>query len=151
MNYGGTLIVVDDIAKSRNFYENVLEQKVLMDLGEHISLENGLSLQANYEEIVGKPLGRKTQANNFQLYFEAENIEDWEKKLDGTDGVEWIHRPKEYPWGQRSMRFYDPDKYIVEVAEHMECVIKRFLKQGLSAEEAAERTMYPVEYVEGLR
>ena len=67
MKYGGTLLIVDDMEKSKYFYETILEQKVLMDLGEHVSLDNGLSLQANYEAMIGKSLNRKTAANNFQL------------------------------------------------------------------------------------
>ncbi len=39
MKYGGTLLIVDDMEKSKYFYETILEQKVLMDLGEHVSLE----------------------------------------------------------------------------------------------------------------
>ena len=52
MKYGGTLLIVDDMEKSKYFYETILEQKVLMDLGEHVSLDNGLSLQANYEAMI---------------------------------------------------------------------------------------------------
>lgn len=148
MKYGGTLIVVNDIVKSKEFYENIMEQKVLMDLGAHVSLENGLSLQADYESIVGRTLDIKKEANNFQLYFEVENIEKWEKKLDQTEGIEFLHHLKEYPWGQRSMRFYDFDRYIIEISESMECVIKRYLEQGLSAEQVSLHTMYPKEYIE---
>jgi hypothetical protein len=37
--------------------------------------------------------------------------------------------------------------HIVEVAESMESVVIRFLKQGLSVEETAERTMFPIDFV----
>lgn len=151
MKYGGTLIIVKDIVKSRNFYENIMEQKVLMDLGEHISLENGLGLQSNYEAIVGKPLNIKEQANNFQLYFEVDNIENWEDKLKKVEDIEFIHDLKEYPWGQRAIRIYDYDKYILEISESMESVAIRYLKQGLSVEETAKRTMFPVEFIEKLQ
>lgn len=150
MKYGGTLLIVDDMEKSKYFYETILEQKVLMDLGEHVSLDNGLSLQANYEAMIGKSLNRKAAANNFQLYFETDRIDDWERKLEAIEGVEFIHHSTEYPWGQRSMRFYDFDKYIIEAAESMECVIRRYLSQGLAVEEVSKRTMYPVEFVEML-
>ena len=65
-------------------------------------------------------------------------------------GLEFIHGSKEYPWGQRVMRFYDYDKYIVEVAESMESAARRFLAQGFSVEETAERAMFPVEFVKRL-
>jgi predicted enzyme related to lactoylglutathione lyase len=43
MKYRGTLISVSDMAKPKNFYEKVMGQKVIMDLGVHVSFENGLS------------------------------------------------------------------------------------------------------------
>ena len=151
MKYQGTLLAVSDMAKAKHFYETVMEQKAMMDLGVHVSFERGLSLQSNYTEIVGKDLKMQERPNNFQLYFEVEDIDFWQSKIKGLSGIEFLHEPKEYPWGQRSMRFYDYDKYIVEIAESMESVVKRFLSQGLSVEETAERTMFPVEFVKQLQ
>jgi predicted enzyme related to lactoylglutathione lyase len=150
MRYGGTLIAVSDMEKAKYFYEVVMEQKVAMDLGVHVAFVGGVSLQSNYEELVGEKLEAHAQPNNFQLYFEVENLDHWETKLKATEGIVFIHKSKEYPWGQRVMRFYDYDKYIVEVSESMESVAKRFLAQGLSIEETAERTMFPVDFVKGL-
>ena len=147
MKYCGTLISVSDMEKSKRFYEGVMQQKVMMDLGVHVSFENGLSLQSNYEELVGVELAARERPNNFQLYFEVEELDCWEAKLKSVEGIEFIHDSKAYPWGQRVMRFYDYDKYIVEVSESMVSVAKRFLAQGLTVEETAERTMFPVDFV----
>lgn len=147
MKYCGTLIAVADMTKAKDFYEKVMEQKVIMDLGIHVSFENGLSLQSNYEELVGEKLVIHEKPNNFQLYFEVENLEYWETKLKSIKEIEFIHERKEYPWGQNVIRFYDYDKYIVEVSESMISVAKRFLAQGLSFEEVAEKTMFPVEVI----
>lgn len=149
MQYQGTLIAVSDMEKAKQFYETVMEQKVLMDLGVHVAF-GGFSLQSNYAELVGADLPGKTQPNNFQLYFEVEDLDYWQDKISSTEGIEFIHKAKEYPWGQRVIRFYDYDKFIVEVAESMTSVAKRFLAQGLSVEETAERTMYPVEFIKSL-
>ncbi|MBE5983504.1 MAG: glyoxalase/bleomycin resistance/dioxygenase family protein [Paenibacillaceae bacterium] len=149
MQYQGTLIAVSDMERAKQFYETVMEQKVIMDLGVHVAF-GGFSLQSNYPELVGADLPGKTQPNNFQLYFEVEDLDYWQNKISSTEGIEFIHKAKEYPWGQRVFRFYDYDKFIVEVAESMERVAKRFLSQGLSVEETAERTMYPVEFVKSL-
>lgn len=149
MQYQGTLIAVSDMEKAKQFYETVMEQKVLMDLGVHVAF-GGFSLQSDYAELVGADLPGKTQPNNFQLYFEVEDLDYWQDKIGSTEGIEFIHKAKEYPWGQRVIRFYDYDKFIVEVAESMASVAKRFLAQGLSVEETAERTMYPVEFVKSL-
>lgn len=147
MKYCGTLISVSDMEKSKNFYEKVMQQKIMLDLGVHVSFENGLSLQSNYEELVGEKLDMHVKPDNFQLYFEVTDLDEWESKLKATEGIAFIHQSKEYPWGQRVMRFYDYDKYIVEVSESMESVARRFLAQGLSVEETAKRTMFPVEFV----
>lgn len=146
MQYQGTLIAVSDMEKAKQFYETVMEQKVIMDLGVHVAF-GGFSLQSDYADLVGADLPGKTQPNNFQLYFEVEDLDYWQDKIGSTEGIEFIHKAKEYPWGQRVIRFYDYDKFIVEVAESMASVAKRFLAQGLSVEETAERTMYPVEFV----
>ena len=150
MKYCGTLIAVSDMARAKDFYENVMEQKVMMDIGVHVSFESGFSLQAGYEELVGEKLEPHTRPDNFQLYFEVEDIEKWEAKLRSVEGIDFLHGIKEYPWGQRVMRFYDYDQFIVEVSESMESVAKRYLAQGMSVEETAEKTMYPVEFVKML-
>ncbi len=147
MKYCGTLIAVSDMEKSKAFYETVLEQKIVMDVGEHVAFEGGLALQSNYSELVGAKLTIHRQANSFQLYFEVEDIERWVEKLRIIEGLEFLHEVKEYPWGQRVMRFYEFDKNIIEIAEDMEIVVKRFLKQGMSAEETVSRTMMPFEFV----
>ena len=147
MKYCGTLIAVSDMEKSKAFYETVLQQKILMDVGEHVAFEGGLALQSNYSELVGTKFTIHRQANSFQLYFEVEDIEHWVDKLRNIEGLEFLHEVKEYPWGQRVMRFYEFDRNIIEIAEDMEIVVKRFLKQGMSVEETVSRTMMPFEFV----
>ena len=150
MKYCGTLISVSDMIKAKDFYEKVMEQNIMMDLGVHVAFESGLSLQSNYEELVGEKLEMRPKPDNFQLYFEVEDLDRWEARLRSTEGIEFLHGSKEYPWGQRVVRFYDYDKYIVEVSESMESVARRYLAQGLTVEETAERTMFPIEYVKKL-
>ncbi|NLW46966.1 MAG: hypothetical protein GXY86_06485 [Firmicutes bacterium] len=52
------------------------------------------------------------------------------------------------PWGQRVFRFYDPDKYIVEIGEIVETVIIRSYKQGDSIDEIVQKTSMSREFVE---
>ena len=49
--------------------------------------------------------------------------------------------------GQRAVRFYDPDRHIVEVGENMATVCRRFCGAGLTAEEIAEKMGVPSKYV----
>ncbi|MBQ6806425.1 MAG: glyoxalase/bleomycin resistance/dioxygenase family protein, partial [Lachnospiraceae bacterium] len=49
MKYQGCLLAVKDIAVAKDFYENVLHQKVQMDAGTHVMFD-GISLQEGYAE-----------------------------------------------------------------------------------------------------
>ena len=59
----------------------------------------------------------------------------------------YIHKLHEHPWGQRVVRFYDPDGHIIEAAEKLDAVIARFVAQGLSPEETANRMGIPLDFV----
>lgn len=147
MKYQGCLLAVRDISVSRHFYETVLHQKAVMDIGEHITFE-GFSLQQGYAGLIGMPADSvKEQSHNFQLYFEVEDLDSVYADLKHIPALQWVHEIKEYPWGQRDIRLYDPDRHIVEIAEEMATVIRRFFNQGMSAEEVAGRTMFPLEVV----
>ncbi|WP_027625972.1 VOC family protein [Clostridium lundense] len=150
MKFKCPLIVVNNIELSRNFYENVLNQKVKYDFGENVVYDGGFAIQlkpyfANMITINEDDI--TTKSNNFELYFEEEDIDSFIKKLENINGIKYIHSLVEHPWGQRVVRFYDPDMHIIEVGESMETVIKRFLNQGLSVEETAKRTQHPIEFV----
>lgn len=148
MKFGGSLLAVNDAAASKAFYVSVLEQKVIFDMGEHVTFEGGFSIQQNYSQLIGLSENEILQkAHDFQLYFEVTDLDRWNSQLKNISDLNFLHDIKEYAWGQRSIRLYDPDMHIVEVAESMESVVKRFLKQGLSIEETAERTMFPIDFV----
>lgn len=147
MKYQGCLMAVKDIAVSKDFYEKVLHQKIMMDIGVHVTFE-GFSLQQGYAELVGIQADSvKQQSHNFQIYLETEDLDKVYCEMKSISGLKWVHEIKEYPWGQRDIRIYDPDKHIVEIAENMSTVIKRFFNGGMSAEAVAERTMFPLEFV----
>lgn len=147
MKYKGCLLAVKDISASKHFYEKVLHQNTVMDIGVHVTFE-GFSLQQRYAELVGLADDSvKKQSHNFQVYFEVEDLDKVYAEMKCISDLQWIHEIKEYPWGQRDIRVYDPDKHIVEIAEDMNTVIKRFFSHGMSAEEVAKRTMFPHDVV----
>lgn len=150
MKFMCPLIVVNDISVSRNFYEKVLNQKVILDFGANITFEGNFALQTketwiDFIDKTDKDI--KKNSNSFELYFEEENIDDFIKRLKNYTNIQYVHGVKEFPWGQRVIRFYDPDMHIIEIGESMVSVVKRFLNQGLSVEETAKRTQHPVEFV----
>lgn len=151
MRYQCPLLVVADMERSRRFYENLCGLRVVMDFGANITFDAGFSLQTleSWAQFIGKPLGEVTLgANNFELYFEEDALDAFIDTLRAFD-AELVHPLTEYPWGQRVVRFYDPDRHIVEVGESMATVVRRFLAQGMSVEQTAEITQHPVEFVRG--
>jgi catechol 2,3-dioxygenase-like lactoylglutathione lyase family enzyme len=150
MKQASFLLVVDDIAASRIFYENVLSQTIIFDFGSNIVLSGGFSLQAKdvWCEFIDASEGEILKnTKNMEVFFEEENFDAFLTHLKACDGINYVHDTKEYPWGQRAVRFYDPDQHIIEVGESVESVVKKLFKEGLSVEEVAERMQHPIEFV----
>lgn len=147
MKLNSTMLVVADINKSVDFYKKVLGLHVIMDFGANKTLTGGLALQTveTYKEFIGTNeicFG----GNNFEIYFEEDDFDEFADKLKECD-VEYVHPIKEHSWGQRVVRFYDPDKHIIEIGENIEIVCKRFLNSGLTPEQVAERMDVPMKFV----
>lgn len=144
------LIVVNDMEVSKNFYEKVLDQKIQYDFGENVSFESGFAihLKSHFADLIDINKDDIIQkSNNSELYFEEDDLDSFLQKLKDIDSIKYVHGLKEQPWGQRVIRFYDPDMHIVEVGEPMESVVKRFLSKGFSVEETSKRTLMPEEFV----
>ncbi len=120
MKYTATLVAVDDIARSRKLYEELLGLFVVADYSENITFEGGLSLhkREHFEMLMG---GQKTVkgSKSFEIYFEEDNIEEIYEKIK-QHGFEFLHDIAEQPWRQKVFRFYDYDKNIIEIGETLE-------------------------------
>lgn len=147
MKFEGALFAVRSMAVSRPFYENVMGCKVAMDLGTNLVFEGGPTLQEGFGALVDFPQENTVyKAYNGELYFETTTMEADVARIKAA-GVEVLHEPKEYPWGQWTFRFFDPDGHIIELGESMDFVVRRFLEQGLSEEETSRRSQFPLEVV----
>ena len=133
------MLVVTDIDKSVEFSKKVFGFHVIVDFGTNKTLTGGLTLQTveTYKDFIGKS-DISFGGNNFEIYFEEDNFDAFADKLKKCD-VEYVHPIVEHSWGQRFIRFYDPDKHIIEVGENMKIVCKRFLNSGMTPEQVAER------------
>lgn len=147
MKFTGTLIAVKDIEASKRFYNDVLGLNVVADFGANVTLEGGVVLQTleTWRQFI-RTDDVVFQNNAGELYFEEDNLDAFCEHLKSFN-ICYVHELQEHPWGQRVIRFYDLDKHIIEVAEKLETVIFRFMKQGLSAEETAARMNIPVDFV----
>ena len=118
-----------------------------MDFGVNKTLTGGLALQSleSWQEFIETD-DVVFGGNSSEVYFEEENFDIFTDKLKKC-AVEYVHPVKEHSWGQRVVRFYDPDKHIIEVGENIKTVCKRFLDNGMTPEQVAERMDVPMKFV----
>lgn len=145
--YKGTLIAVKDMEKSKQFYQDILGMEIIGDFGANVQLSGGLFLQTmdTWQSFIG---GKEISLcnNAGELYFEVSDIDAFFRTLQAYH-VEYVHELLEHRWGQRVVRFYDPDHHIIEVAEDIAIVVKRFFGSGMNEAQVAERMDIPIDYV----
>ena len=124
-----TMLVVTDMDKTVEFYKSVLGLEVVMDFGANKTLTGGLALQTleTYKEFIGTS-DISFGGNNFELYFEEDNFDKFANNLRKCD-VQYIHPVKEHSWGQRVVRFYDPDRHIIESGRKYESGLQKIYRQ----------------------
>ena len=150
MKYTSTLIAVKDIERSKRFYYDVLGLDVISDFGANVTLTGGIALQTidTWIDFIHKKSEEVVFQNNaIELYFEEDDIDTFVSKLSVFKELEYVHPLFEHPWGQRVVRFYDPDKHIIEVGENMTMVVRKFIESGLSIQQTAVRMDVPLDYV----
>ena len=91
--------------------------RTIADLGANAVLTGGLSLQTeeSWKQFTGKPISYC--ANDAEIYFEEDDFDAFSEKLGTIPALEYVHPVMTHAWGQRVVRFYDPDHHIIEVGE----------------------------------
>lgn len=151
MKYTSTLIAVKDMERSKRFYYDVLGLNVISDFGANVTLAGGIALQTidTWKDFIHKKSEEIVFQNNaVEMYFEEDDIDTFVSKLSAFEDLEYVHPLFEHPWGQRVVRFYDPDRHIIEVGENIVMVVRKFIGSGLSVQETAVRMDVPVDYVQ---
>lgn len=150
MKYKNPLLVTADMEKTKSFYRLVLGLRVVMDLGANITLTGGISFQTkdSWQVFIGEEDKEIVfGGNDAEVYFEEDDFDAFIARLQTIEGIDYVHPVKEHAWGQRVVRFYDPDMHIIEVGENMKAVCRRFIESGMSEDEAAKRMDVPIKYV----
>lgn len=140
MKYFCPLIAVTDMENSKKFYHDILGCSVINDFGANVTLTGGFSLQTldTWTAFI-ETHDVTLQSRSGELYFEEDDIGSFIKHLSSYPGIRYVHPLKEHSWGQRVVRFYDPDGHIIEVGESMGAVARRFLDLGMTTAETAAR------------
>jgi catechol 2,3-dioxygenase-like lactoylglutathione lyase family enzyme len=116
-----TIVFVEDIRRSRQFYESVIGLKVENDFDSIVFFENHFVIHDRktiQQTIFGTDISGEERAANHDIliYFETDNLQQAYETMVRNEVV-IIHDIKEQAWGQKVFRFYDPDNYLVEIGE----------------------------------
>ena len=120
MKLKNVLIVVKDIERSKQFYHNLFGLNMVLDNDENMILTEGLVLQEEkiWKSFLGKEIIPKS--NSCELYFEERDIEAFVQKLEKLyPSVQYVNKLMTHSWGQKVVRFYDPDGNLIEVGTPM--------------------------------
>lgn len=120
MRLKNVLIVVSDMEKSIAFYKDLLGLNVILDQDGNVIMSEGLVLQdkAIWERYLEKEIVFRNHAA--ELYFEEVDLEAFAKKLENYhEPIVYVNRLMEHSWGQKVIRFYDPDGNVIEVGTPM--------------------------------
>lgn len=116
MRLRNVLIAVNDMDRAIRFYKEIFGLQVILNQDGNVIMSEGLVLQD--AKIWKKFLDRDLipQNNMTELYFEEPDIEDFVKKLEESDfEIEFVNKLMTHSWGQKVVRFYDPDGNLIEV------------------------------------
>lgn len=120
MKLKNVLIVVKDIEKSQKFYHDLFGLDLVVDNDGNMILTEGLVLQdeAIWKKFIGKEV--IPQNNSFELYFEEKDLEAFIERLEKYEpSVQYVNKLMTHSWGQKVIRFYDPDGNLIEVGTPM--------------------------------
>ena len=150
MKFHSPMIIVADIEKSKRFYTSVLQETISLDLGAYVIM-GGFSMMVRETwnaQTKDSLAPDKNTAHCFELYFEESRLDDFVSELQKNTEVREFQPLTEAPWGQRTIRFLDPDGHVIEVSEPMKEVVLRLLSSGMTVQEASKKSMMPVEFVQ---
>ena len=114
------LSVVEDIERSRKYYHDLFGLEKILDNDGNMILTEGLVLQEKtcWEECIGTDTIWRN--NSCELYFEEKDIESFAHKLESLyPDTQYVNKLMTHSWGQKVVRFYDPDGNLIEVGTPM--------------------------------
>jgi catechol 2,3-dioxygenase-like lactoylglutathione lyase family enzyme len=150
MHFHSTVLFVKNIERSKDFYTRFLGFSIEHDFGKNVILDSMVTLwEVLPEHIIAKELKTSDESNRFELCFEHRDIEKIFTDLE-NEGVEFLHKMKEEPWGQRTIRFFDPDRHLIEIGEPLDVFVRNMKKKGMNESEISNKTGINIETVYNL-
>ncbi len=152
IRFNNIILFVKDIEASKEFYTNILKLEIDEDMGKGLSFKSGFGLwELGNDDIILNKIGKnnilKTRSTDFLLVFNVDDINDISSLLE-KNNIELLHDIHEESWGQKTIRFYDPDNHLIEVGETMQSVVKRLHQKGMTPLEISNKTNMDVIVIE---
>lgn len=155
IKFGTTTLFVNNIKESKRFYKEILNQSIESEHGLCVGFKNGFSIWQiqhanriifkNYAQYIDNEVYRQP----LELYFETDDISNMFLKMKKLN-IEIVHEIIEHGWGQKSFRVLDPDGFIIEIAEEIAEVYKRFYNSGMTLEEISLKTTTAQEEIKNI-
>ncbi len=150
IKYSSIVLLCSDIAISKQFYQDLFNLPIELDIGGLVTFAGGISLWDKNTALHLLYPGTESITNPEkpaqELYFETDEIVAFASAL-AEKKVRLLHEIQRMPWNQRTIRFFDPDGNLIEMGESMDHVIRQMANEGLSPEKISEKTWMPIEYV----
>ena len=106
--------------KAKRFYQELFGLTMILDNDGNMILSEGLVLQDEkiWREFIGREIVPENNAG--ELYFEERDIEAFAERLEKLyPDTRYVNRLMTHSWGQKVIRFYDPDGNLIEVGTPM--------------------------------
>jgi len=94
MKFLSPLIVVSNIEKSKQFYNEVLGLKVVNDFGANVTLTGGIALQTKdtWSAFIQKKDSEIILGGNAaELYFEEEDFDGFIQRINDIEDINYVH------------------------------------------------------------
>lgn len=150
IKYSSVVLLCSDIAVSKQFYQDLFNLPIELDIGGLVTFAGGITLWEKKDALYLLYPGAESITNPEkpaqELYFETDEIVQFASVL-AEKKIRLLHEIQVTPWNQRTVRFFDPDGNLIEMGESMDHVVRQMAKEGLSPEKISEKTWMPIEYI----
>ena len=119
---GAVILFVEDLARSRSFYNGVLDLEVQFEDADSVGFRiEGLAfivLQVDRarEQLQGEPAATPHSGATAFITTFTDDADRLHADLVGR-GVAFFQSPTDQPWGVRTAYFKDPDGHVWEIAQ----------------------------------
>jgi lactoylglutathione lyase len=123
MNYGYTILYVDDVPQTVDFYEKALSliRRFIHESNAYAEMETGQTRLAFTSRELAKTsgldfgqLGNSSAPAAFELAFVTDNVEAYFKKAVENGAIE-LKKPVQKPWGQLVGYVKDCNGFLIEI------------------------------------